>query len=266
MRREVRHSRSPSPIPSTMSDAESSREFYGCFVTGTDTGIGKTFVTAALVKYWRDIGQNVGAYKPAASGCEFDSSGNPFWNDVEILTQALGDVSGDLTLRERVCPQTFSPPLAPPYAARAENRRVDSQRMLEAAEWWKAEVNCLFVEGAGGLLSPLTEGGSNADFAVQLGLPLLVVSRLGLGTINHTLLTVEAAERRGLRVLGIVLNDATGQATDLSTQSNPHYLAELTRVPILGVFPHLPEGDLLRYPAFLRMAEQLLIMLTQPTA
>jgi len=219
------------------------------FVTGTDTGVGKTAVTSTLVQHWRALGRLVGAYKPVASGCEIDPEGRPIWEDIEAYFEALG---GQFT-RERICPQSFPAPLAPPVAARQAGRAVDSQLLLRGARWWESQVDVLLVEGAGGLLSPLSDTESNADLAVALGYPVLVVARLGLGTINHTLLTVEAAQRRGLDVAGVVLNATQPSGTDESIHSNPEELARRCPVPFLGVLPYSENSDLLHHPAFLRM-------------
>ncbi len=219
------------------------------FVTGTDTGVGKTTVAAALVRHWRAQGRNIGAYKPVASGSETGPNGEPFWGDVEAYFAAL---DGQFP-KERICPQSFPAPLAPPVAARYAGRTVDSQLLLSGARWWESQVDSLVVEGAGGWLSPLSDSESNADLAVALGYPVLVVARLGLGTINHTLLTVEAAQRRGLQVCGVVLNAAQPSGADESVNSNPEELARRCPAPFLGVLPYSPQGDLLHHPAFLRM-------------
>ena len=219
------------------------------FVTGTDTGVGKTVVTSAIVRYWHSQGRNVGAYKPVASGCETDPHGSPYWGDVEAYYTAL---DGKFA-RDRICPQTFSAPLAPPIAARQEGRVVDSQLLLNGAAWWQTQVDSLLVEGAGGLLSPLTETESNADLAIALGLPVLVVARTGLGTINHTLLTVEVAQRRGLQVIGVIMSTAQPTPGDESVNSNPEELARRCPAPFLGVLPYSNQADLLHHPAFLRM-------------
>ena len=108
----------------------------------------------------------------------------------------------------RVCPLRLKAPLAPPVAARLERVNLDFAGMKTAADWWQGRVEVLLIEGVGGLLCPLTEDKTIADLAVALGYPLLVVARAGLGTINHTLLTVEAARHRGLQVAGVVLNEA----------------------------------------------------------
>lgn len=225
----------------------------GLFVTGTDTGVGKTTVGAALVRYWRLTGKRVGAYKPVASGSVCNQQGKPIWEDVESYFDAL---DGHFP-RNRICPQCFPAPLAPPVAARTVGAEVNNELLAAGCEWWQSEVDWLLVEGAGGLLSPLSDLQSNADLADRLGFPLLIVARLGLGTINHTLLTVEVAQRRGLSIRGIVLNSSQPSTNDESSRSNPDELARRCDVPILGVLPYSSDGDLLHHPAFLRMTELL---------
>ena len=221
----------------------------GLFITGTDTSVGKTVVATAIVRQLRDEGVRVGAYKPAASGAVERPEGNRVWEDVEQLSQALGDAYP----AERICPQRFAAPLAPPLAAAAEGRSVDPKLLRDGARWWQGQVEFLVVEGAGGLLSPLSSDDSVADLARDLALPLLVVARVGLGTINHTLLTLEAAESRGLQVAGIVLNQAAPGEWDLSVESNPAELQKRTRVPVLAVCPWRESRDLRGEDAFRRI-------------
>lgn len=222
---------------------------HGLFITGTDTGVGKTYVAAAIVRLLKRQGVRVGAYKPAVSGNEEDAQG-PVWRDVELLSSALDGVFP----REAICPQRFRAPLAPPVAARCEGRQVDGALLRSGADWWRERVDLLVVEGAGGLLSPLTDTESVADVAGDLGFPLVVVARLGLGTINHTLLTLEAACYRGLPVAGIILNQATEpDPSDESTTTNRDELARRTDVPILAVLPFEPAKDLRQDAAFQRI-------------
>lgn len=221
----------------------------GLFITGTDTGVGKTYLAAALARRLREEGERVGAYKPAVSGRE-DSATWPVWADVEALHQALG---GEFS-RDVIAPQRFLAPLAPPVAARLEGRTVDASRLRQGAADWRDKADVLIVEGAGGLLCPLTETETVADLALDLGFPLIVVARLNLGTINHTLLTLEAARLRGMVVAGVVLNEAVPtESGDLSGQTNPDELSRRTGIPILGIFPHAPAGGLLQLPAFRRI-------------
>jgi dethiobiotin synthetase len=173
----------------------------GLFVTGTDTGVGKTLVACALARSLRAGGVDVGVMKPVETGVGPEGP-----TDALALRAAAG--SGDPI--EDVCPAPFALPAAPAVAAQAEGRSVDLRRIHAAAMRLRARHDFLLVEGAGGLLVPLTAAASMADLAAELGFPLLVVARASLGTINHTLLTLEVAERRGLAIAGVVVSHATG--------------------------------------------------------
>ncbi|HEX6986049.1 MAG TPA: dethiobiotin synthase, partial [Planctomycetaceae bacterium] len=125
-----------------------------------------------------------------------------------------------------------------PVAARQEGRTVDPALLRSGAEWWAGRCDLLLVEGVGGLLCPLTEDETVADLAADLGLPLLVVARATLGTINHTLLTVEAARTRNLDVAGIILNESVPADGDASVATNAAEIERRSGVPILGIVPH----------------------------
>lgn len=203
----------------------------GLFIVGTDTAVGKTYVTAQLARQLRCEGHSVGIYKPACSGAERDAAGRPLWTDAEIHFAALGETFP----RDRIAPQCFFAPLAPPVAARQEGRPVDEALLVAGAEWWIGRVDILLIEGAGGLLSPLSDQRLVADLAGELGFPLLIVGRLGLGAINQALLTIAAAEARGLPIAGIVLNQGLDRASGPAEETNPAELAARTTVPILQV-------------------------------
>lgn len=215
-------------------------ELRGLFITGTDTGVGKTWITAMIARELRDAGIRVGAYKPCCSGAERDKSGRLVWGDLTALADALG---GTFPI-ERICPQRFAAPLAPPVAARLENRAVDADLLRNGAAAWQGDVDLLLIEGVGGWLCPLTETDSVADLAAGLGFPILVVARLGLGTINHTLLTVEAIERRGLPMAGIILNESVPEESNFAAETNPAEIAARCAAPILGILPHGTSGGL----------------------
>ncbi len=206
----------------------------GLFITGTDTGVGKTFVTCLIARDLQQRGYQVGVYKPACSGATRNSSGELSWDDVLALEQSVKFRFPS----DRICPQRFEAPLAPPMAAKLEGRRVDSEQLRAGAGWWKGRVDVLLIEGAGGLLCPLTETESVADLAVQLGYPLLIVARRGLGTINHTLLTVEAAQRRGLTIAGILLNEAEPITNDPAVESNEREITVRCQIPVIGALRH----------------------------
>jgi dethiobiotin synthetase len=203
----------------------------GLFVTATDTGVGKTYLTSLIARSLPRDQVRVGAYKPVCSGAEVSAEGGFYWTDIKNLADAIG---GDVDPM-RVCPQRLKAPLAPPVAARLERVTLDFEGMKTAAEWWQGRVDVLLVEGVGGLLCPLTEEKTIADLAVALGYPLLVVASAGLGTINHTLLTVEAARSRGLRVAGVVLNEAEPLDETPGTGENGAEIARRANVPVLGI-------------------------------
>lgn len=204
----------------------------GFFVTGTDTDVGKTYVSSIILRELINAGHSVGVSKPACSGAVIDA-GEPRWPDLDHLAEAAGLSDVDL-----ICRQRFQAPLAPPVAARLEGQQPDLSAMQQNLLAWKSRADVVVVEGVGGLLCPLTAKESVADFATWAGFPLLIVARLGLGTINHTLLTIEAARQRDLAVAGVILNDADGLADSPAGQTNFDEVANRTDVPVLGIVGH----------------------------
>ena len=203
----------------------------GLFITGTDTGIGKTYVAALIARQLVATGKRVGVYKPVASGCD-TVEGKLVADDAVQLWEAAGR-PGTLEL---VCPQMFAGPLAPHLAARAEGKEVDADKLREGLSYWLTESDIVLVEGAGGLMSPLSDEDYNADLASDFGFPLVVVSANVLGTINATLQTLITAAtfRDGLEVAGIVLNTPTPLANDPSTASNLNELRNHCVPPVLA--------------------------------
>jgi len=208
---------------------------HGLFVTGTDTEVGKTHVTCAIARGLSAQGIRVGLYKPVCSGATTDPSGQMVWDDLQRLQAAL---PAPVEL-DRICPQRFAAPLAPPVAAQAEGKAIDEDLLRTGVAAWDDAADVVLVEGVGGLLCPLTGTGTIADLAVDLGFPLLIVSPQRLGTINHTLLTVEVARHRGLSVAGIVMNRLSPEI-DASAASNAAEISRLAGVPVLGEFPFRP--------------------------
>lgn len=203
----------------------------GFFITGTGTGVGKTYVGAALARALRAAGKRVGVYKPVASGCDC--------RDGELVSPdalALWDAAGRPGDLEQVCPQRFAAPLAPHLAARAEGRRVDPQLLREGIAPWRETSDIVLVEGAGGLMSPLSDDDYNADLAAEFGYPLVVVSANILGTINATLQTLITASTYcdGLDVAGIVLNTPAPLSDDASVDSNRDELERRCVAPVLA--------------------------------
>lgn len=221
----------------------------GLFVTGTDTNVGKTVITAMLARALRASGQRPGIFKPVCSGAEFTPHG-PVWNDIEVHFNALGG----LVDRDRICPQRFTAPLAPPLAARAEGRQLDEDIWQQGLNWWRDQCDWLLVEGVGGFLCPLSDDSTIADFASRLRFPLLIVARAGLGTINHTLLTIEAIRARDLPILGVILNDATPAVDDPSRADNAREIARRGGCPVLAEisYHYLPDLPLHTNPSTMR--------------
>ena len=206
----------------------------GLFITGTDTGVGKTYVAACIARTLAASGLRVGVYKPVASGCR-RVAGGLISEDAVALWEAAGR-PGDLN---EVCPQRFAAPLAPPLAARAEGREVDAALLRRGLQSRLVRADVVLIEGAGGLMSPVTDTEFVADLAFDFGFPLVLVAANVLGVINQTLQTLITAAtfREGLEVAGVVLNHprppspddpslATNRA-ELERRSVPPILAEL---------------------------------------
>jgi dethiobiotin synthetase len=207
------------------------------FVVGTDTGVGKTFVAAGLARVLRDRGLDVGVMKPA----ETDHERGTWPADARTLVEAAK--TDDPT--EIVVPYVFEPPVAPLVAARRARRAIEVERICDAYERIRARHEFVLVEGAGGLAVPIAEFGEGdrlfdyADLARRLDLPLLVVARAHLGTLNHTALTIEYARQRGVPMAGVVLNGLDPELEDPSVVDNPALIEEMGAVPVLGVIERL---------------------------
>jgi dethiobiotin synthetase len=206
----------------------------GCFVTGTDTGVGKTVVGCALVRALRGRGVDVGVFKPIETGVT---------DDGPLDARALREAAGVDDPLGRVCPQQFALAAAPTVAARDEGRSVDLDAVDRAFAAIRERREFVLVEGAGGLLAPAAEGVSMADLAARLGLPLLVAARATLGTINHTLLTIDAAQHRDLPLLGVVISHADG-ALSPADRANLAALREALGRRLIGEIPPLAPGAL----------------------
>lgn len=212
----------------------------GIFVTATDTGVGKTLVSAALVHWARREGLAVGAMKPAESGCLPGEDGSLVPQDAMLLREAAAQPSDPLDL---VCPFRLRQPLAPGIAALREGVEVDLTRIRAVYEELSSRhPDGMVVEGAGGLLVPMDgEFHTVADLALLLGLPAVIVARGGLGTINHTALTVEALRTRGIPCKGVILSAQGGTAE--VARANGEAIRRLCGVEILSVLPPLEGGS-----------------------
>ncbi len=208
----------------------------GLFVTGTDTGVGKTVVAGAIAAALRARGERVAAYKPVVTG--LDEPPVPGWpRDHELLAAAAG------VAPHAVTPHLFGPPVSPHLAGELAGVHLELDAMVLAAGAAAAEAGAelLIAEGVGGLLVPLTPDETVRDLAVALGLPLVVAARPGLGTISHTLLTVEAARAAGLAVAGVVMTPWPADPTVME-RSNRATVARLGDVEV-ATLPPLPDGS-----------------------
>jgi dethiobiotin synthetase len=207
----------------------------GCFVTGTDTGAGKTIVAAAIVAALRARGERAAAFKPVVTG--LDEPGGIWPADHELLATAAGMAVSEVTTA------TFGPAASPHLAAELAGRPLDLPTLVAAAGAAAAGADILVVEGVGGLLVPFGDFDVR-DLAVALGLPLIIAARAGLGTINHALLTIEAARAAGLDVRGVVLTPWPQQPS-IVEQSNRATIQRLGAVPVSTLAALTPRvGDL----------------------
>ncbi|MCL6563346.1 MAG: dethiobiotin synthase [Firmicutes bacterium] len=223
----------------------------GWFITGTDTGIGKTYVGCALARGLRRRGWDVGVMKPVETG---HGVAEAWPADAQALVEAAG-VADPPSL---VVPYVYQLPAAPWVAARAEGRPVHFPKLVEAARELATRHRLLLVEGAGGLAVPIDARHNWADLAHALSLPLLVVAPNQLGTINHTVLTVAYARARGLAVAGFILNQVRGQVDGTEATNRP-VIEALTGVPCWGELGHADASageDGLVWPAIVAALEE----------
>jgi dethiobiotin synthetase len=192
----------------------------GVFVTGTDTGVGKTVVAASIATTLRARGESVRAFKPVVTGTDEPDADWPA--DHELLASATGMLPTDVT------PATFGPAVSPHLAAELAGTQLEPAELVAHA---RALGEPLVAEGVGGLLVPLTTGYSVRDLAVDLALPVVIAARPGLGTISHTLLTVEAARAVGLTVRCVVLTPWPDEASVME-RSNRATIQQLSGVPV----------------------------------
>jgi dethiobiotin synthetase len=179
----------------------------GIFVVGSDTEVGKTFQSIQLAIALKPTQLKLGAYKPVASGIPITDSSS----DARQLALAC-DI--ELDLIEKVCPQSFAAPMAPPVAAWLENRQVDEELLAAGALWWTERSELVLVEAAGGIMSPISQKKTVLDLAEQLNFPLILVVGNRLGSVSQTLTATAVIRQRNLQLLGIVLNDWPQAITD----------------------------------------------------
>ncbi|MEW6442889.1 MAG: dethiobiotin synthase [bacterium] len=205
----------------------------GLFVTGTDTGVGKTFVAAGIAAAFREAGLRTGVMKPVETGCRV-RGGKRVPQDGRLLQKA----SGSEDPLEEIVPYRLLAAVAPRVAADREGVVIRLSAIERACRRIRSRSAMVLVEGAGGIFVPVTRAACMLDLIRLLGLPVLVVARAGLGTLNHTLLTLYCLGKEGIPVAGVVLNDVDGRR-DLSKRTNPEMLRQASPVPILARIPHI---------------------------
>lgn len=219
----------------------------GVFITGTDTGVGKTRVSLALIAGWRAAGLRVGVMKPCETGCEEvegGATGGPAGLVPADAAALLAAAGADLSLDE-VCPFRFRAPMAPAEAAALEGGAFSIERAVEVFQGIRARHDVTLVEGAGGLIVPYEGERTTADLVRAMDIPVVVVARIGLGTINHTCLTVDRARGEGLDVLGVIFNrcdDPRAHPPGPDEERNPAAVERLVKVRVLGNVAFEPDG------------------------
>ena len=207
----------------------------GFFIAGTDTGVGKTLIAGAIARALSLQGRRVGVMKPFESGCRRD--GDSVVPADALFLRNMAGSQDDLAL---ICPYAFERPLAPGIAARSEHVAINIETVQKIFNQLSAPYDIMLVEGAGGLMVPISEELLMIDVIGLLKLPLIIVARTALGTINHTLLTVREAQRAGIRVCGIILNKVSPEQ-DEAEDTNPEVIRKFSNVPLLGQVPYIPE-------------------------
>jgi dethiobiotin synthetase len=203
------------------------------FVTGTDTGVGKTLISCAMLHAFAARGKLVVGMKPVAAGCNAERR-----NEDALQLMASGNAT---TVYEHINPYCFLQPIAPHIAARLDGVEIQFAHIVESYKKLDALADVVIVEGAGGLLVPLNEQRDNADLVRELGLPVIMVTGVRLGCLNHALLTVEAIAARGLTLSGWVANIIDADMP--FAEENILSLQQRIAAPMLGVVPYLPQAD-----------------------
>jgi len=204
----------------------------GVFITGTDTEVGKTIIAGGLARLLRNMRINVGVMKPVETGGKY-KKGKLVGKDTEYLIR----MSKIQDTYRHINPYILQYPLAPYVAAKLEGKKIYKKKILTSFRNLTDKYDFLIVEGCGGFLVPITSNYMISDLARDMKLPIIVVARAGLGSINHTLLSLYHARRSGLKVIGIIINK-TSRNIQMSEKTNPQIIRAFGRVPILGIIPY----------------------------
>ncbi len=211
----------------------------GIFITGTDTGVGKTFVVVGLIRALRKLGHRVCPMKPAETGCGIRKGMMVALDSLKLMKSAHVDNPLDM-----INPYRFRHPLSPAVAAELAGTSIRKKKIFSVYRKLSKENDIVIVEGAGGIMVPLYKKYLFLDLIKDLALPLLIVSRPSLGTINHTLLTINAARNREIDICGVVINYSTNTGKGISEKTNPRVIEKLTGVPVLGIVPYMKDPQM----------------------
>ncbi|OMP68179.1 dethiobiotin synthase [Domibacillus epiphyticus] len=207
----------------------------GYFITGTDTDIGKTIIAGGIAGVLREKGYDVGVYKPVQSGHLVHHS--------EGDAARLKGLSGVEDPVEDICPYALEEPLAPILALNRAGQKVTLHDLQKGYVHLKEKHEFMIVEGAGGLAVPYVHDGLVVDAAKMFELPLVIVARPNLGTVNHTLLTIDYAMQRGIQVAGVIISGYREEMAGISERSNPDMIQSYSGIPVLGVVPWIDGLD-----------------------
>lgn len=216
----------------------------GLFITGTDTGVGKTLVAAAIANWFVRRGVRTAVCKPLATGCVRRREGLVS-EDAEFLAH---HAKAKFSLNT-ICPQRFAEPLAPAVAAQRARQKIEWNAIDSAIQMMTRQSDVLIVEGVGGILVPVDKQLTVRDMAKWLGLPAVIVARSGLGTINHTLLTAEALRQANVAMAGVVMNRYPPETPSAAEETNPRAIERWGNVPILCLVPQFNGSAIPDLPA-----------------
>jgi dethiobiotin synthetase len=206
----------------------------GLFITGTDTGVGKTVVTASILAWLHHQGFSTGVMKPIETGVDCECS-SPANSDALFLMEC-GGIEDDLA---KVCPIRLKPAASPFQAALIGNRTLQPESILSAYRTLAEKYDWMLVEGVGGVQVPITRDYRVVDLIRDLDLPTVVVARYQLGTLNHTLMTLDTLKQNDIPVRGVVFNQTAPEAPDVIEQGQPRLIEELSEAKVLGTFPYI---------------------------
>lgn len=207
----------------------------GIFIAGTDTDVGKTYMTAGIAGALKKRGMDVGVYKPMMSGVKREDP----HSDAALLKR----LSGDVNTLEQINPYQFDESVTAYVAAKRSGRNITLEEVTAAFKRIEPTHVFYLVEGAGGLMAPLGKDYHNGHIAREINYPVVIIARPGLGTVNHTLLTIEKARSMGLSILGVILNGYRPGESTLAEETNPGLIETFSGVPILGKMPWLETAD-----------------------